>query len=69
MTPEELLKQALDDEFGVTSKALRKDIEEYLARLRPVTLRPCWYESNEMQVCVKCGQIHDKAIFPPKGTT
>ena len=25
-------------------------------------LRECWYESNELKVCRKCGQLHDKAI-------
>ena len=25
-------------------------------------LRECWYESNELKVCRKCGQMHDKAI-------
>ena len=31
----ELLQQALDDEFGVTSKALRAEIEAYLAAPQP----------------------------------
>lgn len=25
-------------------------------------LHECWYESNELKVCRKCGQLHDKAI-------
>jgi len=25
-------------------------------------LRECWYESDELKVCRKCGQLHDKAI-------
>lgn len=29
-------------------------------------LRECWYESDELKVCRKCGQLHDKAIPPQK---
>ena len=59
-----LLRNVLhDDEYACFSEALEA---VYLHPPQPqamtAVLRECWYESNELKVCRKCGQLHDKAI-------
>jgi len=59
----------LDAWFLAYSKNHNKNIKSRPLYLHPpqpqattAVLRECWYESNELKVCRKCGQLHDKAI-------